>query len=460
MMRGTTIDDPLVLSWEAFLAKGDETDESALDQRIEAIESHHLASLIYTSGTTGPPKGVMLSHDNLAFTANTAIDMFNITANDYLLSYLPLSHIAEQMFTVHIGASAGYSAYYAESLEKLPDNLREVQPSILFGVPRIWERFFTAVSDNLAQTTGAKAKIANWAMGVGRHVTALKNKGEEPSGMLAMQYRLADRLLFSKVKPLLGLSKATLPATGAAPINPEILKFFSGLDVIIYEVYGQSEGCGPTTVNRPGATNFDTAGQAYPDTQVKLGPDGEILVKGRNVFMGYYKDPAATEETLIDGWLYSGDLGKFDEDGFLTIVGRKKEIIITSGGKNIAPKNIEAALKSLDMVDEAVVIGERRKFLSALITLEPEAIQQFAEANNLEGQELHTNPLVIAEIQRGIDEVVNPQFARVENIRKFTILPRNFTVEDGELTPTLKIKRRVVNEHFAEDIEGMYAGLD
>jgi long-chain acyl-CoA synthetase len=460
MMRGTKIDDPLVLSWEAFLARGDETEESVLDQRIEAIKPEQLASLIYTSGTTGPPKGVMLSHDNLAFTAKTALDMYGMTANDRLLSYLPLSHIAEQMFTVHGGATAGYSAYYAESLEKLPDNLREVQPSIIFGVPRIWERFYTAVTDNLGQTTGAKAKIADWAMGVGRRVSALKNKGEEPSGMLAIQYSLADRLVYSKVKPLLGLSNIRMAASGAAPVNPEILEFFSGLDIIIYEVYGQSEGCGPTTWNRPGATDFNTTGQAFPDTQVKLGSDGEILVKGRNVFKGYYKDPAATGETLIDGWLYSGDLGKFDEDGFLTIVGRKKEIIITSGGKNIAPKNIEAALKSLDIVAEAVVIGERRKFLSALITLEPETVQQFAEANNLEGQELHKDPLVIAEVQRGIDEVVNPQFARVENIRKFTILPRNFTVEDGELTPTLKIKRRIVNEHFTEEIEGMYAGLD
>jgi long-chain acyl-CoA synthetase len=460
MMRGTQIDDPLVLSWEAFLAKGDETEELALDERIDAIDPDGLATLIYTSGTTGPPKGVMLSHDTLAFTARTALDLFNMTANERLVSYLPLSHIAEQMFTVGGGTVAGYAVYYAESLDKLADNLKEVQPTIFFGVPRVWERFYNGVTESMAETTGVKAKIASWAMDIGRRVTALRNKGEEPTGWLATQYKLADRLVYSKVKPLLGLGEIRYAASGAAPINPEILSFFAGLDIIIYEEYGQSEGCGPTTWNRPGATKYGTTGQALPDVQVKLGSDGEILAKGRIVFMGYYKDPAATGETLVDGWLHSGDLGKFDEDGFLTIVGRKKEIIITSGGKNIAPKNIEAALKALDMVAEAVVIGERRKFLSALITLEPEAIQQFAEDNNLEGQELHTNPLVIAEVQRGIDEVVNPQFARVENIRKFTILPRNFTVEDGELTPTLKIKRRVVNEHFAEDIEGMYAGLD
>jgi long-chain acyl-CoA synthetase len=345
-------------------------------------------------------------------------------------------------------------------LDKLADNLREVQPTIFFGVPRVWERFYNGVIESLAESTGAKAKIAGWAMDIGHKVSALKNRGEEPSGLLAMQYRLADRLVYSKVKPLLGLGDLRFAACGAAPINPEILDFFSGLDIIIYEEYGQSEGCGPTTWNRPGATKFGTVGQAFPDVQVKLGPDGEILAKGRIVFMGYYRDPAATDETLVDGWLHSGDLGKFDEQGFLTIVGRKKEIIITSGGKNIAPKNIEAALKNINLVAEAVVIGERRKFLSALITLDPEALQQFAEVNNLEGQEIHSHPLVIEEIQRGIDEEVNPQFARVENVRKFTILPRNFTVDDGELTPTLKIKRRIVNEHFSEYIEAMYAGLD
>jgi long-chain acyl-CoA synthetase len=460
MMRGTSIDDPLVLSWEEFLAKGDETGESVLDERIDAIEPQHLASLIYTSGTTGPPKAVMLSHDNLSFTAQTAVDLFDINANDRLVSYLPMSHIAEQMFTTHGSATAGFSVYYAQSLEKLAENLREVQPSIIFGVPRIWERFYNGVTENLAKASGAKAKIASWAMGVGRQVSDLKNKGQEPTGLLAVKYKLADRLVFSKVKPLLGLSNVTFAAVSAAPINPEILEFFSGLDVIIYEIYGQSEDCGPTTFSRRGATKFGSVGQAFPNTQVKLAPDSEILVNGRNVFLGYYKDPTATAETLIDGWLHSGDLGKFDEEGFLYIVGRKKEIIITSGGKNVAPKNIEAALKSLELVAEAVVIGERRKFLSALVSLEAEPAQHFAEEHNLEGQELHTHPLIIAEIQRGIDEEVNPQFARVENIRKFTILPRNLTIEDGELTPTLKIKRHNVNKNFEAEIEAMYAGLD
>lgn len=459
LMRGTVIDDPLAMSWEEFMYKGNKVDVADLNARIAAIELDQLASLIYTSGTTGPPKGVMLSHDNLAFTAKTAIDMFNLGANERLLSYLPLSHIAEQMFTVHGGATAGFSIYYAESIDKLPDNLREVQPTVFFGVPRIWERFYSGVTEQLSKSTGARAKIAAWAMGIGGQVSDLKNKGEAPSGMLSLKYKLANKLVFSKVKPLLGLGNIKLAVSGAAPVNQEILEFFAKLDVIIYEVYGQSEGCGPTTFNRFGATKFGKTGQAFPNTQVKLGPDTEILTKGRNVFLGYYKNQADTDETLIDGWLHSGDLGQFDKDGFLSIIGRKKEIIITSGGKNIAPKNIEAALKNLELVAEAVVIGDRRKFLSALITLEEEAAERFSAAHGLEGQSLHDNPLVIAEIQRGIDEEVNPLFARVENVRKFAILPRNFTVEDGELTPTLKIKRRVINDHFSDQIEGMYDGL-
>lgn len=457
MMRGAQIDDPMVMTWEQFLAKGNEIDDDALDARIAAIELDQLASLIYTSGTTGPPKGVMLTHDNVAWTTKTALDMFELTPHERLLSYLPLSHIAEQAFTVYGSATGGYAVYYAESLEKLPDNLREVQPTVLFGVPRIWERFYSGVTDRMREATGARAKIAQWAIGVGREVSALRNRGQEPTGMLGLKYNLANRLVFSKVKPALGLTSTRLAVSGAAPVNQEILEFFSGLDIIIYEVYGQSEGTGPTTWNRPGMTKYGTTGPAFPGTEVKLGPDGEILLRGRNVFKGYYKNPEATDETLVDGWLHSGDLGKFDEEGFLSIVGRKKEIIITSGGKNIAPKNIEAALKNLELVDQAVVIGERRKFLSALLTLDPEAMQRFAAAHGLEGQELHEHPAVIAEIQRGIDEEVNPQFARVENVRKFKILPRNFTVEDGELTPTLKLKRRVINEHFGEDIESMYS---
>lgn len=460
MMRGTEIDDPLVMSWETFIRKGDEVDEATLNERIAAIKPEQEATLIYTSGTTGPPKAVMLSQDTLVFTAGEAVRMYNLGANNRELSYLPLSHIAEQMYTVYGGVSAGYPVYYAESLEKLLDNLQEVRPTIFFGVPRVWERFYNGVVQRMAENSGPRAKIAEWSMGIGRKVSELRNRGEEPSGTLALQYKVADRLVFSKVKEALGLDAVIAAFVSAAPINPDILVYFSGFDLIVHEIYGQSEGCGPTTVNRPGATKFGSGGLPFPKTEVTLAEDGEVLLKGRNVFMGYYKDPEATADTLIDGWLYSGDLGEFDEDGFLYIVGRKKEIIITSGGKNIAPKNIERALKTIPLISEAVLIGEGKKFLSALLTLNPETAAQFAAEHGIEGQVLHENPLLIAEIQKGIDELVNPQFARVENVRKFTILPRNLTVEDGELTPTLKIKRRVVYDHFEDAIESMYEGLD
>lgn len=458
LMRGTTIDDPMTLTWEAFMGRATSIGESDLEARIAAIEMESLASLIYTSGTTGPPKAVMLSHNNLASTAQTGRDLFELTPNDVLLSYLPLSHIAEQMFTIHTSATTGYGVYFAESLTQLPDNLRDVQPTIFFGVPGVWERFRNRVAERLNEAHGVKRSIADWAQTVGRRVVEIRNQGKEPSGKLAAQYRLADKLVFSKVKPLLGFSRTRIAVSGAAAINKDILEFFSGLDVTVYEVYGQSEGCGPTTFNRPGATKLGTTGQAWPGSEVKLAADGEIVMRGPNVFMGYYKDQAATQDTLVDGWLHSGDLGRFDEDGYLTIVGRKKDIIITSGGKNIAPRNLEAALKNLQLVGDAVLVGEGRKYLCALLTLDPEAAVRFADANQIEGEELHKHPMVLAAIQAEIDEKVNPQFARVEQIRKFTLLPRPFSVEGGEMTPTLKLKRKVICDMHLDEIAAMYEG--
>lgn len=456
MMKGVDVDDPMVMSWEEFMAKGKDIPDAKADEALNALKPEQLATLIYTSGTTGPPKGVMLSHENLAFTSGSSLELLQLNSEDSVLSYLPLSHIAEQMFTIHTAISAGYQVYYAESLDKLADNLREVNPTVVFGVPRVWERFHAGVTARLGEATGARAKIAEWAQGVGRKAWALKHQGQEPSGMLGFQYKLADRLVFSKLKPALGMTKMRHCISGAAPIQPEILEFFSGLDIPIYEVYGQSEDCGPTSTNRPGATKYGTVGQAWPGVEVKIADDDEILVRGKNVFMGYYKNQEATNKDLQNGWLHSGDLGKKDADGYLSIIGRKKEIMITAGGKNIAPKNIEAALKNGDLIAEAVLIADRRKFVSALLTLEPEALAKFAEENGISGDNLHEHPQVVAEVQKGVDEKCNAHFARVEQVRKFTILPRQFTVEDGELTPTQKIKRRIIDKNWEKEIEGMY----
>ncbi len=404
----------------------------------------------------------MLTHENLAWTADLAAELVDLRAGDKSVSYLPLSHIAEQMFTIHGPISQATTVYFAESIEKVADNFKEVQPTVLFAVPRIWEKFYAGVSGKLKLATGVKAKLVGWARGVGTQVSDELNRGKQPGGFLALKYAIANKLIFSKLKPALGLGDARVCVSGAAPIAKEILEFFASLDIRILEVYGQSEDTGPTSFNLPGATRFGTVGKPIKGVMVRTIDDdgkdaeeGEIIVKGPNVFAGYYKDEGATGDTLKDGWLYSGDIGKLDREGYLTITGRKKEIIITAGGKNIAPKNIEAALKNHELISQAVVIGDRRKFLSALVTLDPDASAAWAEQNSVGKDGLAGNEKLTAEIQAAVDQV-NSLFARVEHIRKFTVLPEDFSIEGGELTPTLKVKRRIVNDKYGDQIEAMY----
>ena len=454
-MRGAAeVDDPMVLTWDEFMSRGDALDDSLFVERLEALESDGLATLIYTSGTTGPPKGVMLTHHNLTWTADASQGVVPLHSEDRSVSYLPLSHIAEQMFTIHVPISIGSRVYFAESIEALADNIKESRPTLFFAVPRVWEKFHDGVAVELGKASGIKAKLAGWAQDVGRKATPIKNRGGEPSGLLGVQYKLASKLVHHKVMKKLGLDECRAAVTGAAPISTEVLDFFGGFDLSILEVYGQSEGTGPTTFNKPANTKFGTVGPAYPGAEVKIADDGEVLLRGGNVFAGYYKDQAATDECLIDGWLHSGDLGTFDDDGFLTITGRKKDIIITAGGKNVAPKNLEAAIKDSILVSEAVVIGDRRKFLTALVTLNPETADSFGVEHGIT-EPLYQSELIRKEIQATVD-AMNERFARVEQVKKFVILPRELTIEDGELTGTLKVKRNVVNEHFSDEIDSMY----
>jgi long-chain acyl-CoA synthetase len=355
------------------------------------------------------------------------------------------------MFTVHGPISNGNPVYYAESIDAVPENLKEVQPSVMFGVPRIWEKFHAGINAKLKEAKGAKKKLVDWARGVATEVNKLKCEGREPDFALAIQYELAKKLVFSKLKQAIGLGNARLCVSGAAPIAKEVLEFFASLDILIFEVYGQSEDTGPTSFNQFGRTRLGSVGPKIPGIEVKIAEDGEIVIRGPNVFLGYYKEPEATAETLVDGWLHSGDLGEFDRDGFLFITGRKKDIIITAGGKNIAPKNIEAAIKNDELVAEAVVIGDRRKFLSALITVDEEALKRLGIH-----EPPHESARVREMLQKRIDEV-NQDLARVEQIKKFTVLPRQFGIDSGELTPTLKIKRKKVTENFAGEIDSMYA---
>jgi long-chain acyl-CoA synthetase len=445
-----------VLSWDDFNRKAEGTPQSELDARVDGLEPSGLATLIYTSGTTGPPKGVMLSHSNLAWTSRLLIDVDGRSdgVGDVSLSYLPLSHIAEQMASVHMPVTAGSTVYFAESLEKLADNLKDARPTVFFGVPRIWEKFHAGLSAKLGDVKGGKRKLVDWARRVCTEVNAHRDRGTPIPRLLALQYALANKLVIGKIKAALGFDRARALISGAAPIAPDVLAFFASIDLPIREIYGQSEDSGPTSYNLVGRTRIGSVGPPLPGLEVKIAEDGEILVRGPNVFVGYYKEPEATAETLKDGWLCSGDLGAIDKDGFLTITGRKKEIIITAGGKNIAPKNIEASIKQSPIVGEAVVIGDRRKYLVALVTLDEEAAKKLAPELD-DASKLCTSPQIKAAIQQQIDET-NKELARVEQIKKFSILARPFGIATGELTPTLKVKRKVVAQLYEREIEAMY----
>lgn len=457
-MRRAVLPSQGVIGWEEFLAGSEAVPEEVAEGRFEEIRGDDIASFIYTSGTTGHPKAVMISHQNILDTGRIGNALHGIVAEDSMVSYLPLAHVAEQMMSIHMPAYVGFAIYFAESAEKLPQNLLEVQPSIFFAVPRVWERYFAAISDRLKNQKSMAKKLAAWAMRTGFDYSEALNHGEKPSLWLSLRFALADRLVLSKVRAAIGLRNLRIAASGAAPITKEILDFFAGLGVRVYEVYGLSETCGPGTWNRAGRTRLGTVGPPLPEVELRIEEDGEILFRGPNVFRGYFKDEQSTAESLdAEGWLHTGDIGHLDAHGCLTITGRKKEIIITSGGKNIAPTPIENALKELELVGDAVVIGDGRRFLTALIALEDEAAARFARRHGLNGRDrqLHQEPRIAEELRRGIEKI-NQRFARVENVRDFRLLPVRLSSERGELTPTLKVKRRVVAERYAELIEEMY----
>ncbi|MFU8804614.1 MAG: AMP-dependent synthetase/ligase, partial [Bradymonadaceae bacterium] len=442
-----------------FLSLG-EAHLEAVDERIKAIEHGDLATMIYTSGTTGPPKGVMLSHDNLAFTANMAnevLDSALVQGDNCVVSYLPLSHIAEQMFTIHLAITLGYPVWFAESIDKLKEALIAARPTLFFAVPRVWEKFRAALEGKLGEATGLKAKIVDWSRKVGvEEGYRMIEQGEDTAGL---KYKIADKLFFSKLAGQLGLDRLKIAISAAAPIGTDVLEFFLSCGITIREIYGQSEGTGPTTFNypEPAGTKFGTVGKALPGLDLRIAEDGEIVFRGANVFMGYYKDEAATEEALVDGWLHSGDIGELDDNGFLRITDRKKNIIITSGGKNVAPQPIEAQLKRIEGIGQAVVIGDQRKYLTALLTLDPDGAPAFARKKGwpTDLDELSAHEPFHAYIQECVD-AINSELARVETIKKFRILPQEFTEEANELTPTKKIKRRVVTTNYEKEIESMY----
>lgn len=444
-----------VIGWDELLALGDEVDPAELERRMAAQRPEDLATLIYTSGTTGPPKAVMLSHRNITWTADALIGYLGIGAGEQFLSYLPLSHIAEQMVSLHAPIRVGACTAFAESLENLPRNLTEVRPTVFFAVPRVWEKVQAAISAAGAQAPPLRRRIAAWARRQGLAGGYAHQSGRRPP----LGYGLARRLVFSKVRRKLGLDRARICACSAAPVTLDTLEFFLSLGIPIFEIYGMSEVTGPGTLCGPDRYRTGRAGFAIPGTELEIAADGEILMRGPHVFLGYYKDPEATAETLdADGWVHSGDIGELDADGFLKVTDRKKELIITSGGKNIAPAPIEARLRSIPAVAQAVVIGDGHNYLTALLTLDAERLPAEAEAAGSSAGDLEAAavcPEIRDRIERQVEEV-NRELAGVETIKRFSILPGELSIEGGELTPTMKIKRRVVQEKYAPQIEALY----
>jgi len=448
--------EPGVLTWAEFLARGNASHDGEVDRRTAAARPGEVASLIYTSGTTGTPKAVMLTHGNLAFIARKAQEILPIVATDRLVSYLPLSHIAEQVVSHLLSIATGACVYFAESLEKLPEDLREVRPHLFLGVPRVWEKIQAGIQAAGAQAGPLRRRIVAWARGVG----LAGGYADQDGRHRPWSYGLAERLVFSKVRERLGFDQIRILVVSAAPVAKETLDFFQSLALPIMEIYGMSECTGPTTLSLPSRYRLGRAGVAIPGTELRLAEDGEILMRGPHVFKGYYKNDEATRETLdAEGWIHSGDVGEIDADGFLRVTDRKKEILITSGGKNIAPQHLEGKLKQIPAVSQAVAIGDRRPYVVALLTLDPARVAAEAEKAGSPArtpEEATRCPVFRAYVEKQV-EAVNASLARYETIKKVALLPEELTVDSGELTPTLKLKRRVILERHKETIEALYA---
>ncbi len=437
--------------------------EEGKDKDFEALclarKPEDLLTLIYTSGTTGDPKGVMLTHHNLATNIQDALTCITIREQDTLLSFLPLSHSFERMAGHFAAFSQGATTYYAESIEKVSENMLEVKPTILLAVPRFYEKVYNRVIENIRAAPALRQKIFWWAVAQGKAVLELTTAGEKPGWWLSKKHGLAGKLVFSKLKERVG-GRIRFFVSGAAPLSKEIAEFFAALDMIVLEGYGLTETSPALTINRLDAFKFGKVGPAIPNVELRIGDDGEILARGPNIMLGYYRDDAATAEAIdSDGWFHTGDIGDLDEDGFLKITDRKKSILVTSGGKNVAPAALENALVLSPYIEQVLIVGDKRNFVSALVVPNFEKIREFAEQNGVAGRAIETlieDPQIMALIDQEVAQAMEP-FARYEQVRKVSLVPREFTIEENELTPTLKVKRNAVADHFGAEIDALYA---
>jgi long-chain acyl-CoA synthetase len=430
---------------------------NALTDALDALGEDDLFTIIYTSGTTGPPKGCMISNRNEYEMVRAGDDLGFTVEGDTMLLYLPLAHNFGRLMSLN-GPYRGFTIALLPDPLQAAEALQEVRPTVFPSVPRVFEKVHTAVLARFAAETGAKRKLIDWALGVGREVSRRRQAGEPIPTSFALRHRIADRLVFSKVKQRLG-GRLRGALSGGAPLAPEISEFFHALDILIIEAYGLTECTSGATANSPTRYRFGTVGRALPGFELKLADDGELFVRSETVFQGYYKDSQATAEVLSpDGWLRTGDIATMDEDGFVTITDRKKDILVTAGGKNVAPQNLENDLKTSRWISQALVVGDRRPYVSALVTLDEAEIRGWAEERGIATDD----PARLAEDERvreliqSVVDGVNADRSRYEQVKRFVILPRDFTMDAGEVTPTLKLKRRVVLEHFADSVERLY----
>src|SRR6188472_900835 len=453
-MTGSSED---AISLEDLAARGAGRGAAEWERRWSAVAPEDVCTFIYTSGTTGPPKGCVISHGNY----RSMLDMVNETSvieeEDVTYLYLPLAHsfaLLIQLGSFDLGATIAY--WEREPLKILP-NLAELKPTYFPSVPRIFEKIYTAASSGVEKEGGIKKAIFNWSIETGKKMRATERAGRRPGFVLRKSYEFADKQVLSKIRGLFG-GNLRLAVSGAAPISPEILRFFDAAGVLVLEGWGMTETSTAATISKPDDFKVGTIGKPFPGCEVKIAEDGEILVKGPNVFQGYYKNEEATRETIVDGWLHTGDIGEIDTDGFIKITGRKKDIIITAGGKNITPANLENEIKQHPLVSQCVVVGDRKPYLVALVTLDPEDAVAYAKEHGLpeDPAQLAASAEVKQTIEAHVD-AINEKFARVEQVKKVAILPHDLSQESGELTPTLKVKRAVVASKHEDEIEKLYA---
>jgi long-chain acyl-CoA synthetase len=453
-MTGSSDD---AISMQELEARGGGRDAADWEARWSAVTPADICTFIYTSGTTGPPKGCIISHGNY----RAMLDMVNQTSviedEDVSYLYLPLAHsfaLLIQLGSFDLGATLAY--WECDPMKILP-NLAELKPTYFPSVPRIFEKIYTAATSGIEKAGGLKKVVFNWSIGVGRKMREAERAGRKPGLLLRKQYEFADKQVLSKIRALFG-GRLRLAVSGAAPISPEILRFFDAAGVLVLEGWGMTETSTAATISTPDDFKIGTIGKPFPGCEVKIAADGEILVKGPNVFQGYYKNEEATRETIVDGWLHTGDIGEMDGDGFIKITGRKKDIIITAGGKNITPANLESEIKQHPLVSQCVVVGDRRPYLVALVTLDPDDAAAYAKEHGLpeDPEQLASNEEIRKAIEGHVAQI-NQKFARVEQVKKIAVLPQDLSQEGGELTPTLKVKRAVVASKYEPQIEALYA---